>query len=74
MAIHTATQPSRTLPVAAALKDAALAALVAFGLFFFLIGLRTEQGPTGALAITTRLPDTRDPGRRGVRRRACCAR
>ena len=56
MAIHTATQPSRTPPLAAALKDASLAALVAFGLFFFLIGLRTDQGPTGALAITTRLP------------------
>jgi branched-chain amino acid transport system permease protein len=44
------------LPLAAALKDATFAALVAFGLFFFLIGLRTEQGPTGALAITTRFP------------------
>jgi branched-chain amino acid transport system permease protein len=46
----------RALPLAAALKDAALAALLAFGLFFFLIGLRTEQGPTGALEITTRMP------------------
>jgi branched-chain amino acid transport system permease protein len=42
------------LPLAAALKDATLAALVAFGLFFFLIGLHTDQGPTGALVVTTR--------------------
>jgi len=37
-----------------ALKEAALAALVAFGLFGFLIGIRTDQGPTGALIIYTR--------------------
>jgi branched-chain amino acid transport system permease protein len=43
------------LPLAAALKDATLSALIAFGLFFFMIGLRTEQGPSGALEITTRL-------------------
>jgi branched-chain amino acid transport system permease protein len=42
------------LPLASALKDAALAALVAFGLFFFLIGLHTDQGPTGALEVTQR--------------------
>jgi branched-chain amino acid transport system permease protein len=42
------------MPLAAALKDAALAALVAFGLFFFLIGLHTDQGPTGALVVTPR--------------------
>ena len=40
--------------VAAALKEAALAALVAAGLFFFFIGLQTDQGPTGALVVTTR--------------------
>ena len=50
-ASHTAS-----LSLADALKDAVLAALVAIGLFFFLIGLRSEQGPTGALEITTRLP------------------
>src|SRR5437588_7242662 len=50
----TAARPSRTLPLAAALKDAVLSGLVAFGLFFFMIGLRTEQGSTGALEITTR--------------------
>jgi branched-chain amino acid transport system permease protein len=36
------------------LKDAVLSGFVAFGLFFFMIGLRTEQGSTGALEITTR--------------------
>src|SRR4029079_11934085 len=45
---------SRTLPLAAALKDAVLSGAVAFGLFFFMIGIRTEQGSTGALEITTR--------------------
>jgi branched-chain amino acid transport system permease protein len=48
--------PVRTFLLADALKDAAVAALIAFGLFFFLIGLRTEQGLTGALEITTRWP------------------
>ena len=37
-----------------ALKDATLAGFVAFGLFFFMIGLRAEQGLQGALEITTR--------------------
>src|SRR3954462_5984354 len=46
--------PSRAVPLAAALKDAVLSGVVAFGLFFFMIGLRTEQGSTGALEITTR--------------------
>ena len=45
---------TKGLPLATALKDAALSALVAFGLFFFLIGLHTNQGPTGALVVTTR--------------------
>jgi branched-chain amino acid transport system permease protein len=40
--------------VAAALKEAVLAALVALGLFVLMIGVRTDQGPTGALVITTR--------------------
>src|SRR6266849_2593644 len=52
-AVTNAT-PLRTLPPAAALKDAVLSGAVAFGLFFFMIGLRTEQGSTGALEITTR--------------------
>jgi branched-chain amino acid transport system permease protein len=38
----------------AAAKEAAIAAAVAFGLFALLIGIRTDQGPTGALVITTR--------------------
>ncbi len=47
---HTAKQ----LDAVAAVKEAAVAALVAFGLFVLLIGIRTDQGPTGALVITTR--------------------
>src|SRR5258708_9146423 len=45
--------PSPTLPLAAALKDAVLSGFVAFGLFFFMIGLRTEQGSTGAVEVLT---------------------
>jgi branched-chain amino acid transport system permease protein len=52
--VPDAATSSRTLPLLAALKDATLSGLVALGLFFFMIGLRTEQGPTGALEITTR--------------------
>ena len=37
-----------------ALKEAVLAAAIALGLFALLIGVRTEQGPTGALVIATR--------------------
>jgi branched-chain amino acid transport system permease protein len=37
-----------------AVKEAVIAALVAFGLFALMIGIRTEQGPTGALVFTTR--------------------
>jgi branched-chain amino acid transport system permease protein len=37
-----------------AVKEAVIAALVAFGLFALMIGIRTEQGPTGALIFTTR--------------------
>ncbi len=38
----------------AALKEAALAAVVAFGLFVLMIGIRTDPGPTGALTVSTR--------------------
>ncbi|HEV3396979.1 MAG TPA: high-affinity branched-chain amino acid ABC transporter permease LivM [Xanthobacteraceae bacterium] len=38
-----------------AFKSGALAAIVAFGLFSLLIGVRTDQGPTGALELTPRL-------------------
>jgi branched-chain amino acid transport system permease protein len=44
---------ARNLPLA--LKDATLSGLIAFGLFFFMIGIRTETGPTGALEIIPRL-------------------
>jgi len=37
-----------------ALKDAAVAAFVAFGLFSLVLGLRTDQGPTGALELIPR--------------------
>jgi branched-chain amino acid transport system permease protein len=43
-----------SVAIAAALKEAALATLVAFGLFVLLIGVRTDQGPAGALVFTTR--------------------
>ena len=39
----------------AALKSAALAAIVAFGLFGLLIGVRTDQGPSGALELMPRM-------------------
>ena len=42
------------LDVSAAVKEAAIAALVAFGLFVLMIGIRTDQGPAGALVLTTR--------------------
>jgi branched-chain amino acid transport system permease protein len=45
---------SQKLRLADALKDGVLSGLVAFGLFFFMIGLRAEQGLSGALEITTR--------------------
>jgi branched-chain amino acid transport system permease protein len=49
------SEPStKRIDVLAALKQAAIAALMAFGLFVLLIGIRTDQGPTGALVITTR--------------------
>jgi len=48
------SEPSNPLDLRAALKQAAVVALVAFGLFVLMIGIRTEQGPTGALVIATR--------------------
>ncbi len=39
----------------AALKRAALSALIAFGLFSLLVGAFTDQGPTGALVVTPAL-------------------
>jgi branched-chain amino acid transport system permease protein len=55
--VTTIDQPSlppRRTPLAAALKDATLAALVALGLFAVMLGLHAVQGPTGALTVTTR--------------------
>ncbi len=49
------TNRKPAMPIAAALKDAVLAALVALGLFSLMIGLNAVQGPTGALTVTTRL-------------------
>src|SRR3989304_1334290 len=42
------------LDLVGALKDAAIAAFVAFGLFSLVLGLRTEQGTTGALELIPR--------------------
>ena len=39
---------------AQALRDAAIAAAVAFGLFVMLVGLRTEVGPEGGLILRQR--------------------
>jgi branched-chain amino acid transport system permease protein len=49
------SEPSNGPPdFLAAVKDAAGAAAMAFGLFVLLIGFRTDQGPTGALVVSTR--------------------
>jgi branched-chain amino acid transport system permease protein len=45
---------SATLDAAGALKDAALAAFVAFGLFCLMLGLRTDTGPSGRLEVFPR--------------------
>ena len=45
---------SRALDFRGALKDAGLAALVAFGLFSLILGFRTDTGPTGALVLLPR--------------------
>lgn len=42
------------IDVIRAVKSAAWSALVAFGLFLPLIGFYTDQGPAGALVVTTR--------------------
>ncbi len=47
-------EPDKPPDFPAALKEAAIAALVALGLFVLLIGVRTDQGPTAALVFTTR--------------------
>lgn len=46
---------TRNMPVmVGALKQASIAALIAFGLFCLLIGIRTDQGPNASLVIWTR--------------------
>jgi branched-chain amino acid transport system permease protein len=40
-----------------ALREAAIAAAVAFGLFVLLVGLRTDVGPTGGLILRSRWAD-----------------
>jgi branched-chain amino acid transport system permease protein len=47
-------KPDRLLKIAVALKAAVAAALVALGLFSLLVGVRTDQGPTGALVLSAR--------------------
>jgi branched-chain amino acid transport system permease protein len=51
-ALETPSRPA--IDLLGALKSGALAAIVAFGLFSLLIGVRTDQGPTGALEIEPR--------------------
>jgi branched-chain amino acid transport system permease protein len=51
---HVREPNPKRLDGIAALKQAARAAGIAVGLFVLLLGVRTEQGPTGALVITTR--------------------
>ena len=46
------TRTAAGLDFAGAFKDAAVAGFVAFGLFSLIVGLRTDQGPTGQLVLT----------------------
>jgi branched-chain amino acid transport system permease protein len=48
------SEPFKPPALAAALKEAAIAAAIAFGLFVLMVGVKTDQGPTSALVITTR--------------------
>jgi branched-chain amino acid transport system permease protein len=51
---HAADGVGLSSRLTAALKHGLFAALVAFGLFAFLIGIRTDTGPTGALILNER--------------------
>jgi branched-chain amino acid transport system permease protein len=52
---HAAETPERkTVDIAGALKDAALAAIVSFGMFLPLIGIRTDSGPSSGLEVSAR--------------------
>ena len=48
------SEPFKPPALAAALKEAAIAAAIAFGLFALMVGIKTDQGPTSALVFTTR--------------------
>ena len=48
------SEPFQPSALAAALKEAVIAAAVAFGLFGLMVGVKTDQGPTSALVFTTR--------------------
>jgi branched-chain amino acid transport system permease protein len=48
------SEPFKQTALAAALKEAVIAAVVACGLFALMVGIKTDQGPTGALVFTTR--------------------
>ena len=45
---------SKTFDIVGPLKNAAVAAVVAFGMFLPLIGIRTDSGPAGALEVAAR--------------------
>ena len=48
------SEPFKPSAVAVALKEAAIAAAIALGLFVLMVGIKTDQGPTSALIFTTR--------------------
>jgi branched-chain amino acid transport system permease protein len=47
-------KPDQSTKIVSALRAAGGAALVALGLFSLLVGVRTDQGPTGALVLSAR--------------------
>jgi branched-chain amino acid transport system permease protein len=48
------SEPFKQTALAAALKEAAIAAAVAFGLFALMVGIKTDMGPTSQLVFNTR--------------------
>jgi branched-chain amino acid transport system permease protein len=54
VAVLSDQSSARRLDVVTAFKRALLSALIAFGLFALMIGIRTETGPTGALVLEGR--------------------
>jgi branched-chain amino acid transport system permease protein len=48
------SEPFKQTALAAALKEAAIAAAVAFGLFALMVGIKTDMGPTSQLIFNTR--------------------